>query len=141
MSDFDRDMEEYITERRRRSFLGVFSRKQAEVRLHPEVQPYADEAEPVPPTVQPEPQPEPAPQESEQPLPEPKEGFFSRMFKKKEEEQAPVISNEMYEDLRQVSKIALHIAKQLPSDKLEELKKSAEYSQFKDILKKHGLIR
>jgi len=133
MSEFHKDIDDYISSRRKRSSL--FSMKEESVRLHPESdQPY------------PEPEPEVMVEpELSEPVDvvesvEPKEGFFSRIFKKKEE---PVIEppNELIRDLKIVSKIALSIAKQLPPDKLEDLKRSDQYAQFKEILKKHGLIK
>lgn len=84
------------------------------VRLHPEVEPYEEQPE--------------------------RKGFFSRLWKKKTET-ATEPEEPNREDIKAVSKIALHLAKQLPKDKLESFKASTEYEQLKEILRKNGLIR
>lgn len=111
MTAFDQDMEDYLSQRKRETEV----ESSEPVRLHPEVEPYEEQQE--------------------------KKGFFSRLWKKKEAPAAeePVEPNR--EDIKAISKIALHLAKQLPKDKLENFKASSEYSQLKEILRKNGLIR
>jgi len=131
--DFDKDMKEYLASRKKNSLFGnVLKEKQPEVRLHPEVETYEQEAS--------------APQEAEQesftmeqtPA---KKGFFSRLFSKKENEEPIIASVELMDDLKRVSKTALGLAKQLSPEQLESFKRSAEYDELKNILKKRNLIK
>lgn len=48
---------------------------------------------------------------------------------------------ELEEDLKNISKITTNVMKKLPSEVLQEYKKSYEFEKFKEILKKRNLIK
>lgn len=50
-------------------------------------------------------------------------------------------SEDSREDLKKVSKIALSLIKKLPYDEQEAFKRSPEFSEYKKILDKHGLVK
>jgi hypothetical protein len=92
-----------------------------------------------------------------------KEGIFSRFMKifkgspkDDDEEDVPVEQverviagkpavhvepDEAREDLKKISKITLHVIQQLPKEKQDEFKQSPEFSEYKTILEKHGLVK
>ena len=128
--DFDRDMKEYIASRKKSTLFGnVLKEKQPEVRLHPEVETYEQgNAMPAEESVTIEQIPS-------------KQGFFSRLFSRKEAEEPVIASVELMDDLKRVSKTALALAKQLSPENLESFKRSAEYDELKNILKRRNLIK
>ncbi len=129
--DFDRDMKEYIASRKKSTLFGnVLKEKQPEVRLHPEVETYQQESNTMP--------AEEAVSMEETPA---KQGFFSRLFSRREVEEPVIASVELMDDLKRISKTALALAKQLSPENLETFKRSAEYDELKNILKRRNLIK
>lgn len=49
--------------------------------------------------------------------------------------------DEVKEDLKQISKITLHVLKAMPKREIEEFKKTENFESFKTILKKYSLIK
>ncbi len=49
--------------------------------------------------------------------------------------------DEVKEDLKQISKIALHVLKTMPKREIENFKKTENFENFKTILKKYELIK
>lgn len=129
--DFDRDMKEYIASRKKSTLFGnVLKEKQPEVRLHPEVETYQQESPSMPVDEAVTMEQTPA-----------KQGFFSRLFSRKEAEEPIIASVELMDDLKRVSKTALSLAKQLSPENLESFKRSPEYDELKNILKRRNLIK
>ena len=54
---------------------------------------------------------------------------------------APAQSDELLQDFKVVAKISLTIMKQLPEQELLKLKGSNDFVKFKEILKKHSIIK
>lgn len=50
-------------------------------------------------------------------------------------------ADEVKEDLKQISKIALHVLKTMPKREIENFKKTENFENFKTILKKYELIK
>ncbi len=79
---------------------------------------------------------------------EPKQGFWSSFWKgvsAKDPEpsitEAPAQPAELMQDFKSVAKISLTVMKQLPEKELLQLKASPEFIKFKEILKKHSIIK
>lgn len=85
-----------------------------------------------------------------------RKGFFSKLFQKwfgvkeelaseepAEQEQISQIveKDAVLEDMRTIARIALGLSKQVPPERLSEFKQSQDFAVFKEILKKHGLIK
>lgn len=47
----------------------------------------------------------------------------------------------MLKDMRDIAKITLYVIKQLPPERLKEFKQSSDWTDLKEILKKHKLIK
>ena len=76
----------------------------------------------------------------------PKEGMLAKLFKKEEplnEEllQTRMQAEDLTEDMKEISKIALSVVKQLPDEQLRAFKESPDFEKLKVILKKHDLIK
>jgi hypothetical protein len=72
--------------------------------------------------------------------------FIDRLFvstKESDEEQAEDVMEtvDKFDDLKKVAEISTKVMKMLPKDKLNELKSSDDFKNFKEILKKHDLIK
>lgn len=67
-----------------------------------------------------------------------KQGFFARLFGSSEEE---IVDTGIKDDLKSIAKITLNVMKRLAPEDVDAFKASSEYSQFKDVLQKHGLIK
>ena len=48
---------------------------------------------------------------------------------------------DLYQDLKEVAKITTSLMKKIPPEEVGAMKRSPEFVRFKEILKKHGLIR
>lgn len=135
--ELDKDLDEYIAERKRShgfgsffSFLKKDKSVSKDVELPPAVEAYHEE------------------EVEEQ---QGKQGWFSRLFRRDElresneectvAEQPVVSETDLKKDMKAVAMAALQAIKQMPSEQRDEFKKTYEFSQLKDILKKHNLIR
>lgn len=72
--------------------------------------------------------------------------FLERIFSKHDPPKELLIraqleAEDAKDDLKEVSKIALHIIKQLPDEHLRPFRQSEEFARLKHILKKHELIK
>ncbi|MBI2565167.1 hypothetical protein HYV79_04245 [Candidatus Woesearchaeota archaeon] len=138
--EFDRELEEYISERRR---AGVFnnlltgwkSKTQSSVDLNPAIETYSDSIETNDHQLQ-------ATEQVQS------NGFFSRLLSRKstvkqEENERVVVEeiNPIREDLRQVSKITIEVLKKLSHTELEKFKNSEEFILLKMLLRKNKLIK
>lgn len=129
--ELERDLEDYLA-RRRRHEKKCKVEKMEDVRMPPEVETYNDE--------------------------NPKHPWLAWLFGHDEEKPAakePVPEQEFDEtaikqmvdveqlrnDLREVARFSLAYFKDLPHDKLEKLKASPEFEKFKDVLRRHGVIK
>jgi len=57
------------------------------------------------------------------------------------ENQLEPSADETTEDLKEISRISLHVMRQMPSEAISEFKTTPDYEKFKDILRKHKLIK
>ena len=132
--EFERDMKEYLRTRKRAGFnlkslvQDFFPKKKPEqVELHEEVEVYEES--------------------SKQPLGQRvKEKVLTKFFKKEEPAEEEIMRTKMeaedaISDMKEVSKIALGVVKQLPDEQLREFKQSEDFEKLKTILKKHELIK
>lgn len=85
-----------------------------------------------------------------EPMSEEKRGFFKQLmafFVKQEQileevqEAPPEKVEEAKEDLRELAKLFLKTLERLPDDELKEFKETPEFIKFKDILRKHKVIK
>ncbi len=128
--EFERDMEEYLHARKRAGFnfkdiLKKFlpEKKKEHVELPEQVEVYEEEAKT-----------------------EPKEGMLAKLFKKEEPLNEELLRTKMQVedmsgDMKEISKIALSVVKQLPDEQLRTFKESPDFEKLKIILKKHDLIK
>jgi hypothetical protein len=149
--EFEKEMEQYIAQRRRAKiklpdFFSAFKRKKKmpEPELPPEVQKY-EEGSPAE-------LPETMPGEEEA---EPEKGFVTKMLESlglvggkktadqmsQEQVQQMLAKDELSKDMKEIAKIALFVTKQLPEDKLAEFKAGPEFERLKELLRKHQLIK
>lgn len=146
--DFDKDLESYIEARRRGSGVKAFFNslfasqpkpprpKEPEVKL--EEPPVIDTSKIVEePAQQPEPQPEHLHGYS----------LFERIFSRKKEtkeentQDLEKENEELLEDLKEISKIALKTIKEAPDEYVHNFRKSTDFLKFKSILRKRKLIK
>ena len=120
--DFDKELEGYLHARRKgkRFNLGEFIQSIFPKREKSE---YIEEEVPV--------------EKEKSREKEGKDGFFTNLFKK-EEQATP---DELFLEIKDVSRIALNAVKRLPDDELRDFKKSADFERLHAILKKHKLIK
>lgn len=128
--EFEREMEEYLHARKRAGFnIKTFfqdllpKKKHEKVEMPEEVEVYEEEAK--------------------QP---PKEGMIAKLFKKEEPLNEELLRTKMQVedmtgDMKEISKIALSVVKQLPDEQLRAFKESPDFEKLKVILKKHDLIK
>ena len=126
-------MEEYLRARKKAGFKG-FNLRELLQKLLPKEKPRKVEL-PEEVTVY----------EEEMPA-EPKEGMLSKLFKKEEPAGEELLRTKMeledtVTDMKEISKIALGIVKQLPDEQLRQFKSSPDFEKLKTILKKHDLIK
>ena len=144
-----REMDNYLTGRRRKEGGGWFSQKPQP--LHPAIQPYKKEQQQVQEDDS-QPQGPQGPMESE--YEKSNKGWFSGFVGKLfGSEESPDVSQgevsaqlaptpeETLNDLKEVSRISLHVMRQMPGDAISEFKSTPDYERFKDILRKHKLIK
>jgi len=135
--DFDREMEAYISAKRKgkpfsfKDFISKIIPKHDETVDVPEdVEVYVEQeeikAEPV----------------------EKKEPWLKRIFSIKKEKEEPepeveykLLAEDAVADLKFLTKVTLENIKNLPPDKIKEFKKSDDFDKLKKILKKHELIK
>ncbi len=125
-----RDMDSYLSQRRKSDW-SFFKPT-----LHPTVRPYKNkEADTV---------------VSEMIDEQPKKGWFSGMVDKLfGAEEAPEDVSEVQSqvsstdatDLKEIARISIIVMKQLPGDAIHDFKQTPDYDKFKDILRKHQLIK
>lgn len=127
-TDFDKDLDEYLSERSRKQFffnmVQTFKSKKPEVKLSPDVETY-EAANAVK---------EDKPQ---------KQGFFSRLFSAENKEFVELHQDVQptKDELKFVAQVALNKIKKMPSEELEVFKVSEEFQKFKEVLKRHELIK
>lgn len=81
----------------------------------------------------------------------PKKSWFSNVMERlfgpeeeatlHEEPEEDVPEGDPRQDLREVASIALLVIKQLPNKTLEEFKESRDFVKFKEILRRHKIIK
>jgi hypothetical protein len=138
-----REMDSYMSQRSKSESWGLFKGK-PEPALHPTVHPYKKEGPKV----------EQAPTQMEAEYDQSKKGWFSgfmgKLFGEEAASDVPadhVQSSigpshaETTNDLKEIARISLHVMKQMPGDAIRDFKTTADYEKFKDILRKHKLIR
>ena len=129
-AEFDREMEEYLQARKKAGFnLKEFLQK-----LLPKEKPKKIEL------------PEEVIVYEEETTTEPKEGMLAKLFKKEEPKSEELLRTKMQAedlttDMKEISKIALGVVKQLPDEQLRQFKQSPDFEKLKTILKKHDLIK
>ncbi|HSU72605.1 MAG TPA: hypothetical protein VLJ21_02035 [Candidatus Binatia bacterium] len=130
-----RDMDSYLSQRKKGGW-SLF--KKSEPALHPTVQPYKKEE----PKVE---QLQPMEQEYES---QSKKGWFSGFMNKlfgEETQEMPVEESmpvsDTSADLKELARIALQVMKQMPGDQIRDFKETPDYEKFKNILRKHKLIK
>ena len=132
--EFERDLQDYLHARKRarfnikeslQGFLKKITPKRSPetVEMHEEVEVYHEKVE----------------------KPVKKESILTKIFKK-EPHQEEVLRTKMQaddavSDMKEISKIALGMIKQLPDEQLREFKESPDFEKLKNILKKHELIK
>lgn len=148
--EFERELEEYIAQRRRAKikFPNIFAqlkrpKKMPEPEFPPEIRQYEEgsPAEPV----------EVMPGEEEAQS----KGIVTKILETlgivtveqrseeipQEQVQQMLAKDEINQDMKEIAKIALHVIKQLPSEELASFKSSPEFGRLKELLKKHQLIK
>ena len=75
-----------------------------------------------------------------------KAGWFGGLLasiglKKKEAPKEEFVEEPMIEDLRSMAKISMMVMRNLPQPVLADFKETPEFIKFKEILKKHNLIK
>ena len=132
--ELKREIEGYISERRKGSglFKNLFKQEpKKEEPLHPTVKPYEEERA------------GPASEMEKEYEQEQKKGFFASIFggfTAKEEEPAKTDS-EAEQDLKEIARISLHMLKQMPGELIHNFKQTPDYERFKELLRKHQLIK
>lgn len=142
-----REMDHYLTGRRKLEGGGSwFSQKtQPQPDLHPTIHSYKTKEQA---------------KESEKPEQSPMEadyetgkkgwisGFVGKLFGAEGEVTSEDVNaqlapghEETMEDLKEVARISLHVMRQMPGDAIAEFKETSDYERFKDILRKHKLIK
>ncbi|MBW3018933.1 hypothetical protein KY329_01985 [Candidatus Woesearchaeota archaeon] len=125
MGDFEQELDEYISSRKKASIkgmlAGIFGPKEKKVKMPEDVTVYQSR----------------------------KEKKFSlkslgNAFSKKEDEQLiryRLEAEDAVSDMKEIAKVALVAIKQLPDDQLAVFKQGPEFEKLKYLLKKHDLIR
>ncbi|MEM4282367.1 MAG: hypothetical protein QXU88_02485 [Candidatus Woesearchaeota archaeon] len=72
-----------------------------------------------------------------------KKGFFEKLLerlglKRKEPE---IISEPPNQDIKELARICFSVVKKLPPEELKGFKESEDFAKFKEILKRHNLIK
>ncbi|VVB80847.1 Uncharacterised protein [uncultured archaeon] len=127
--EFEREMEEYLRARKKAGFnikaffQNLLPKKREKVEMPEEVEVYEEEAKQ-----------------------EPKEGMLAKLFKKEEPINEELLRTrmqveDMTADMKEISKIALSVVKQLPDEQLRAFKESPDFEKLKVVLKKHDLIK
>ena len=70
-----------------------------------------------------------------------KQGFFSRFFSRRVEEDVVMLDPSAKEDMKVLGKSLFNILDRLPSTEKEKLKISAEWEQVKETLRKYEVIK
>jgi hypothetical protein len=75
-----------------------------------------------------------------------KAGWFGGLLasiglKKKELPKEEPVEDPMEEDMKELAKISMMVIRNLPSPVLAEFKDTSEFAKFKEILKRHNLIK
>jgi len=133
--EFDSEMEDYLAERRKEPLLSVILKKKTmskasladEKETHERAHADAPVVEDVP--------------AQDSWLSRLWSGVFGKHDEQSQETTESLPESELMEDFKAVSKITLSVMKQLPEEQLAALKQSQEFAHFKDILKKHNLIK
>ena len=80
------------------------------------------------------------------PKPARKENVLTKFFNKEEPANEELVRTKMQAedavtDIKEISKIALNMIRQLPDEQLRGFKQSPDFDRLKTILKKHDLIK
>lgn len=70
--------------------------------------------------------------------------FFSKIWKpvvKEVKKEAKEIESESIREMKEISRIALGVIRQLPDEELKKFKLSSDFERLKEILRKNKLIR
>jgi hypothetical protein len=126
--DFERDMREYISARKRARFNIKTFLQDILPKMPKKAQPMPEEVEVY----------------TEKPIQEqPKESILTKWFKKETEELTctKMEAEDTKTDLKEMARITLGMIKQLPDQQLKDIKQSSDFEKLKTILKKHDLIK
>ena len=122
MGEFDKELEDYLSTRRRpnikKVIRGILAPKRKKVSIPEDVEVYESA--------------------------EAKTPFLTRLFSRKSDNDiitAQLEIDDTITDMKEVAKIALVAIKQLPDDQLAQFKQGPEFGRLKEILKKHSLIK
>ncbi len=145
--EFDSEMENYLAERRKEPLLStILNRKQEKNTMQAEVP--ASKAPSEAPDVVIDEMSGTEFNDSAELEKDKKKGFWSSLwngFAAQDPEPiiqaAPADPDTLLQDFKAVAKISLTVMKQLPEQELLSLKASQEFVKFKEILKKHSIIK
>lgn len=165
--DIRKEMEEYLSSRKKNGFLGLFKKEEEDDELSPDMETYGEEDKSVfgsiidsvksafnkkPKEEQtnleeefetaPKEHIEPDFEEFEEEQEKDEIGFFARLFRSKKEEESELeVKEDCKEDLKKIAKFCAELLKKVPSDELKKIKFSNEFSEFKQILDRNELIK
>ena len=144
-----RDIDRYLTDRRKTG--GWFkSQPKPQSPLHPTIQTYKNTMNTDNTEEQKEEKP---PGEMETDYETAKKGWLSSMVDKLFGAEASEVNQdelalqtapsllETTDDLKEIARISLHVLRQMEGDQIKDFKQTPDYEKFKDILRKHNLIK
>jgi len=136
-NDFERDLDEYISGRRKSHFFhnvvqGLRSH-QPKIRLNPELETYDRP---------PEPEPTPVTNGVAVEVPR-KKGLFGWLLGSEIDEDVEKLNISLVprDDMKALARITLSVVKKLPPQEIVAFKQSTEFAVLKNTLKKHNLIK
>lgn len=136
-TEFDAEMSEYLSHKRKEPLASTLFRKvspQKQVKEEPEEMQEEHETAPLN---------EPVSNNAGNAIVNEK-SWWARLWQPDEEEETPLangVATVPLDDFKHVAKISLGIMKRLPNEELARLKTSEEFTQFKDILRRHSVIK
>ncbi len=165
-TEFDKDLSEYISDRKRKKIdvigmiKGIIPKPTPPpVKMPPEVETYGEPEEKKP---EPEKIEEPKVETLEEEVVGEKKSLWQSLldrfkfkpYKKEIEQKDKILEEEeegrikemvakelMLKDMRDMAKITLYLVKQLPPERLKEFKQSTDWTDLKELLKKYKFIK
>ncbi len=137
-SDFDRELDDYISSRKSSGFTGRFTQTDRIVEKNEEL----EDSVPISEVYNDElPTNNGHELENEEKKPRGIRKWFGFLSSNETDEEVPKVDNSAIEDMKEIAKISLSIIKLLPLEKIITFKNSDEFSKLKTILSKHKLIK